>query len=159
MPYGVLSSISLEPYSPNDMIVCSGYSAQELHDWLQDVYVGDWYGSDIIPTLGAIKKHAIAKQNILTMIREQESSIDALNNEAAAVGGCLFYDKEKNIYLMVLRAGFNPYSPEDMINTAHEVLHMCQVFLPTYFDRTLEMENEAYFHSNMMRQIYKKFIS
>jgi hypothetical protein len=158
MPYGVLTNISLEPYTANDMLFCSGYSAQELHDWIQDVYVGEWYGTDRIPTLGKIKRHAQAKTDLLKMVLDQREGIDNLNDEKHEAGGCLFYDSDKRIYIMVMRAGFNPYDPENMVSLAHEIIHLCQTFLPKYFDRNNEMENEAYFHSHIMRQIYMSFV-
>ena len=156
---GVLSTLSLEPYSSESVLFCCGYSAQEMHDWVQEQYLGLWVGTDRIPTLTDIKNFARFKTDLLNMILDHKEGIDKLNDEKNESRGCLFYDSEKeDYYIMVLREGFNPHDPENMTSLAHEVLHLCQIFLPKFFDRNLEMENEAYFHSHIMRQIFMKFI-
>jgi hypothetical protein len=45
-----------------------------------------------------------------------------------------------------------------MRTLAHEVLHLCQEFLPNFLNRDEEMEAEAYFHSHVMYSAYKLFL-
>jgi len=41
----------------------------------------------------------------------------------------------------------------DYTRVAHEVLHLCQFYLPDLLDRDTEVEAEAYFHTHIMGQI------
>lgn len=44
------------------------------------------------------------------------------------------------------------FSDWDMCKLAHEILHICQFFLPDFLDRNREIEAEAYFHTHLMNQ-------
>ncbi len=155
MPYGVITHISLEPYSTKSLIFVSGYSGQELYDYLDASYI---MHENVTPTLKKIKSFNIEKKELLEFVKKDMSDFDLLNDETAVGRGCFFYDNPKGLYIIGMRAGFNPYDPENMTSLAHEVLHLCQVFLPQFFERDIEMENEAYFHSRLMREIYMSFI-
>ncbi len=61
----------------------------------------------------------------------------------------------KNLYFIILHKGLDVTSIEDLVNLSHEVLHLCQFYLPGVLDRNKEHEAEAYFHTYMMNQIIK----
>lgn len=44
------------------------------------------------------------------------------------------------------------FTDEEMCKLAHEILHICQFYLPDVLDRLREREAEAYLHSHIMRQ-------
>ncbi len=50
----------------------------------------------------------------------------------------------------------NLKDPDHMVKLAHEVLHICQFYLPTFLDRDREYECEAYTHTYIMRQVIAK---
>lgn len=56
-----------------------------------------------------------------------------------------------NYYFLILR-DFN-FTDKDFVILAHELLHLCQFFLPSVnVERDKEIECEAYFHTHMMTQ-------
>ena len=59
----------------------------------------------------------------------------------------------KHLYYISMR-DFD-FSDYDMCKIAHEVLHICQFFLPDVLDRNREIEAEAYLHSHLMSQCLK----
>jgi hypothetical protein len=59
---------------------------------------------------------------------------------------------------VILKYGFSPSNPRNMQTLAHEMLHVCQEFLPDFLNRNDEMEAEAYFHSYLMESCYKLFL-
>lgn len=42
------------------------------------------------------------------------------------------------------------------VKLAHEIVHICQFFLPDVLNRNTEIECEAYLHTHIMRQALKK---
>lgn len=64
-------------------------------------------------------------------------------------------EEEKHLYYINLRDGFD-FSDYDMSKLAHEVLHICQYYLPDVLNRNKEQEAEAYFHTHLMRQALKE---
>lgn len=61
------------------------------------------------------------------------------------------YTDKKHLYFIIIpdfHRGDNDY-----VKLAHEVLHICQFFLPDVLDRLKEHEAEAYLHTHLMRQI------
>lgn len=97
---------------------------------------------------------------------------DGANEWATAIGGdkrlidnggykalhrTLFDTKinsERSYFFIILseRFGFTPY---EYCKLAHEVLHICQFFLPDVLDRNKEHEAEAYLHTHIMKECLK----
>lgn len=59
--------------------------------------------------------------------------------------------KEIEFYYIILKNTFT-FSDEDFIKLSHEVLHICQFFLPDILNRDKETEAEAYLHTYLMRK-------
>lgn len=57
-------------------------------------------------------------------------------------------------YYIYLKDKFD-FSDHSMCCLAHEVLHICQFFLPDVLDRNKEREAEAYLHTHLMKQCLK----
>jgi hypothetical protein len=67
------------------------------------------------------------------------------------------HSKTKNVryfYYLYMRDCFD-FSDDQMCALAHEIVHLCQFFLPTALDRNKEIEAEAYLHTHLMRQCLK----
>lgn len=58
--------------------------------------------------------------------------------------------KKTQVFYIIIRE-FN-FKDEEYIRLAHEILHICQFFLPDVLERDREFECEAYLHSHLMRQ-------
>lgn len=58
---------------------------------------------------------------------------------------------EKKTMFYIIIDGFD-FSDMDYCKLAHEVLHICQFFLPDALDRNKEYEAEAYLHTHLMKQ-------
>lgn len=57
----------------------------------------------------------------------------------------------KKFYYIVIRSEFD-YSNYDYCRLAHEILHICQFYLPEVLRRQDEKEAEAYLHTYLMMQ-------
>ena len=62
--------------------------------------------------------------------------------------------KEVNLFYIIIREQFT-FTDEEYCKLAHEVLHICQFFLPPILNRDREWESEAYLHTHLMRQCLK----
>jgi hypothetical protein len=154
----VINVISLEPYSSEQLIVVSGYSCDEMLEWYKKE-VGDPKSNK----LSEIKKFLKEKEEFLNFISDNRGDIDGLDKGGDSVGqGVYIYrqppGRSYKLRLLILRYGFSPYKPHNMRTLAHEMLHVCQEFLPQFLDRDEEMEAEAYFHSYLMESCYKSFL-
>lgn len=58
-----------------------------------------------------------------------------------------------NLYMLNIPDVFDFNEPYDYCKLAHEVLHICQFYLPDVLDRNIEIEAEAYFHTFLMEKI------
>lgn len=58
---------------------------------------------------------------------------------------------DKTLFYIILKDQFD-FSDQSMCTLAHEVLHICQFYLPDVLDRNKEHEAEAYLHSHIMRE-------
>jgi len=56
-----------------------------------------------------------------------------------------------HFYFIILQKQFQ-FTDYDYCVLAHEVLHICQFFLPDILDRNREIEAEAYLHTHLMKQ-------
>lgn len=62
--------------------------------------------------------------------------------------------EEKHLYYIILKKEFL-FTDWDYVMLSHEILHICQFFLPDILDRNKEIEAEAYLHSHLMQQCLK----
>lgn len=62
--------------------------------------------------------------------------------------------KTKKFYFIVMKESFG-FTDYQYCVLAHEILHICQFFLPGVLDRTKELESEAYLHTYLMEQCLK----
>jgi len=60
----------------------------------------------------------------------------------------------KTLYYIIINEDFN-FTDYEYCKLAHEVLHICQFFLPDCLDRNREYECEAYLHTHLMQQCLK----
>jgi hypothetical protein len=154
----VISSIALEPYSTERLVVVCGYNCDVAIEWLESSYEGPE-----VKTLLDIKKYNEGKKEWVDFFNDNREDFDGLDKDGDGVGaGVYIYRAVKNkdykLRLLILKYGFSPSNPENMRTLAHEVLHLCQEFLPSFLNRDEEMEAEAYFHSYIMQQCYKLFL-
>lgn len=92
-------------------------------------------------------------------VRGLSYHLDKLNEKWNETWGWALYSVAKHeetkeirySYYIILR-NFD-FSDGDYINLAHEVVHACQHILPSFLNRDVEHEGEAYLHSHIMRQI------
>lgn len=64
-------------------------------------------------------------------------------------------ESRKYLYIHIPQK-VNLKNPDHMVKLAHEVLHICQFYLPSFLNRDMEYEAEAYTHTYIMRQIISK---
>lgn len=57
----------------------------------------------------------------------------------------------KHYYYIIYKPHFR-FTDDDYLRLAHEVLHICQFYLPDVLDRNREIEAEAYLHTHLMQQ-------
>jgi len=62
--------------------------------------------------------------------------------------------KQMAHFWLIIKDPFT-FSDEDMVNLAHEVLHVAQFVLSEKINRDQDVEFEAYFHSYIMRECLK----
>jgi hypothetical protein len=62
--------------------------------------------------------------------------------------------KSKTLFYIIITEDFN-FTDYEYCKLAHEVLHICQFFLPDCLDRNKEHEAEAYLHTHLMLQCLK----
>lgn len=59
--------------------------------------------------------------------------------------------ESKTLFYIILKEDFK-FTDFEYCKLAHEVLHICQFFLPDCLDRNREYECEAYLHTHIMQQ-------
>jgi len=60
--------------------------------------------------------------------------------------------KRIRTYYFIILQEFNFKDNYDIATLGHEIVHLCQFFLPEILQRDREIEAEAYFHSYVMKQ-------
>ena len=152
-----IDTIVLGPYSNENLIVIKGYSYDEVVEW----YKGLFEKTDE-KKLSEIKKHFAWYHEHLEFFKEIKSSLDEKIGEASSAQGT-YYTKNlvsypgSKIRAIVLRKDLKPSNPDNVITIAHEVLHLCQEYLPKFLNRDEEHEAEAYFHTHVMTRIVGLF--
>jgi hypothetical protein len=153
----VIDSFNLEPYSQERLIVASGYSYEEVVEWYKDLF-----STTHEKQLSKIKLHFEWYREHLKFFEDLKSDFEKMMDKTATVQGSFIdtplisYPKCK-IRMILLKEGWDPTNPSNVVTLAHEVLHLCQEYLPLYFNRDIEHEAEAYFHSFVMDRIIQLF--
>lgn len=62
--------------------------------------------------------------------------------------------ESKTMHYIIHQPRFT-FSDYDFTVLAHEIVHICQFYLPDVLDRNLEIEAEAYLHTHLMTQCLK----
>jgi len=62
--------------------------------------------------------------------------------------------ESKTLFYIIIKETFD-FKDYSYCKLAHEVLHICQFFLPDCLDRNREYECEAYLHTRIMEQCLK----
>lgn len=88
-------------------------------------------------------------------VLQNRTTFDSAN--FLAIGTELLNDKtgeSVKLYYIMLKKEFD-FSDYHYSVLAHEVLHICQFYLPAILDRNREYEAEAYLHTHLMTQCLK----
>jgi len=128
-----------------------------------------WYDMGIFPAhlmfscgftqdeLNMHLKRKKAKQWIAGMAAEINTSLFNGKAWGWAVRHVIKHDQtgeEVTLFHVHIRDKFD-FSDESFIKLAHEIVHVCQFFLPDVLNRDREYEAEAYLHTYLMRNIIK----
>ena len=155
----IITPIALEPYSTERLIVVSGHSCKEVKEWFKDCH-SDTKFKD----LKDIKKHHQWMKEYLDIFDKLKNDFKKLDQHGkGGANGVYAYYKLKSYpgnkaRIVILKYGFDPSNSSHMITLAHEMLHVCQEFLPQFLNRDEEMEAEAYFHSYLMEKTCDAFL-
>jgi len=117
---------------PTDILFCNGFAYEEIVKELEAQKCNEW--------VFGIKMH----EQLLTNGGDWCALRSSINEHGRDV--LYFY--------IILKTPFR-FEDEDYCKLAHEVLHICQFFLPLVLKRDNEYECEAYLHTHIMRQCLK----
>ena len=153
-----IDTIILEPYSTERILLVSGYSCDEVLDWYHNSM-----GKPESNKLSEIQKFYRLKDEYVRFIEDNRGDLDGLDKDGGGIGHGIYIYRESlenncKLRMVILKYGFSPSNPDNMRTLAHEMLHVCQEFLPQFLNRDEEMEAEAYFHSFLMYSCYKLFL-
>lgn len=148
-----IDAISLEPYSSERIVVVKGYDYEEVVDWFKDLCA-----TTKKKKLSEIKDHFVWYNSMLDCFKQTKKELDNAMDETSTLQGNYTSGKLDNcngekFRLLILKKDLDFKNPKHVVTVAHEVLHLCQEFLPKYLDRDEEHEAEAYFHSYVMKRI------
>jgi len=147
-----IDAIPLQPYSSERLVVVKGYTYDEVVDWFKEIF-----STTTEKNLTKIREHYAWYHGQLEYFKKCKPDIEKAMDETSTVQGTYCsYDSstsDDDFRLLILRKSLDFKNPNAVITVAHEVLHLCQEFLPKYLDRDEEHEAEAYFHSYVMKRI------
>ena len=147
-----IDAIPLLPYSSERLVVVKGYTYDEVIEWFKDIF-----STTAEKNLTKIRQHFIWYNDHLDYFKQCKSDIEKAMDETSTVQGHYASGKLPNcsdtFRLLILKKTLDFKNPDAVITVAHEVLHLCQEFLPTFLDRDEEHEAEAYFHTHIMHKI------
>ena len=155
-----ITPIVLEPYSTEMLIVVSGHSSEEVKEWFKECHVGTKFKN-----LKDIKKHYEWVNEHLDTFDKLQKDFEKLDQHGVGGSNGIYAYYELKSYpgtkarIVILKYGFDPANWKHMTTLAHEMLHVCQEFLPQFLNRDEEAEAEAYFHSYLMEKAYTPFIT
>jgi putative lipase involved disintegration of autophagic bodies len=152
-----IDAIPLLPYSSERLVVVKGYTYDEVVDWFKNIF-----STTEEKNLTKIREHFIWYNDSLNCFKNSQSAFDNAMDESSTVQGHYCSGKLANspgctFRLLVLKKELDFKNPYNVITVAHELLHLCQEFLPTFFNRDIEHEAEAYFHTYIMTKIIELY--
>jgi hypothetical protein len=152
-----IDAIPLYPYSTERLVVVKGYTYEEVVEWFKDIF-----STTAEKNLTKIREHFVWYNDNLNCFRDSRKALDDAMDESSTMQG--HYSSGKlpncpgnNFRLLILKKDLDFKNPYHVVTLAHEVLHLCQEYLPTYLDRDEEHEAEAYFHTHIMTRIIGLF--
>lgn len=157
MARSVIDIIRLEPYSDQVLIFIKGYDYNEIVEWYKDLF-----SKTDEKNLAKIKVHYQWYHEHLDFFKSIQEEITRAYDNKGTVEGTYFTKDLKSypgckIRVILLKDNWAITNPHSVVTLAHELLHLCQEYLPTYFNRDEEHEAEAYFHTHLMTRIIKFF--
>ena len=152
-----IDAIPLLPYSGERLVVVKGYTYEEVVDWFKDIF-----STTDKKNLTQIREHFIWYHSSLDCFRLSRDELDNAMDEKCTLQGHYVSGKLANcpgekFRLLILKKELDFKDPHNVATLAHEVLHLCQEFLPRYLDRDEEHEAEAYFHTYIMTKIIELY--
>lgn len=138
MTVKTISWLNFGTYPGYCMFSC-GYSYDELIKWF-------------------VKQHKNKNKESLPWM----NALMQFEKEAREGGNRYFYVQMQNrkdgkfkYYFFVMITDPFDFSDFHYVKLAHEMVHICQCYLPDILDRNKEREAEAYLHSHLMSQALK----
>lgn len=152
-----IDAIPLLPYSGERLVVVKGYTYDEVVDWFKNIF-----STTEEKNLTKIREHFTWYKDSLDCFKQSKDQLDkAMDNTCTQQGhynsGKLANSPNDTFRLLILKKELDFKNPNNVITVAHEVLHLCQEFLPRFLDRDDEHEAEAYFHSYIMTKIVELY--
>lgn len=127
--YNTISWLNLGSF-PGSVCFCHGFDYDEIMRILKKKDAPYWYEALVHD------KELLSKGNYYGLYRCVEN---------------VKTGESVNLYYIILKKRFR-FTDWDYVMLAHEVLHICQFYLPAVLDRDREIEAEAYLHSHLMTQ-------
>lgn len=148
-----IKGIDLSPYDSNSEVwVISGYDYDECVDYFSNEYIDQIRGQ--LTGLKHIKYVSKRIEKIKKLLTKYRTDVDDLSKDEGNGSGVVFHTPgEVDIFIIVLSKSLDKFKPLDCQTVFHECLHVSQLFLPTFLDRDIEMEAEAYFIKRMFIEI------
>ena len=139
----VINVYKLTPYDRSEVLLFFYNVTQE--EALATINAGNMH--NVPKSMSQIKTVSRSKELLREMLNDSPETFDTFN-------GFHQYDEEfKKIGLRVIWMNKVGTLRDFYATLSHELLHLCQTFLPRYLNRNVELEAEAYFHSNLLRAI------
>lgn len=120
---------------PNPVLFSCGHTYEELLKILARKKQKYWIQGLMQVDLGAVLSTVLAYA-VAELVVDEKSN------------------KRQTMYYILVRDPFK-FTDIEYVTLAHEVLHICQFYLPELLDRGKESEAEAYLHSHLMEQCLK----
>lgn len=126
---------------PGTVLFSVGFSYKELKNTIDKQYkIGRWKDEDRLWLRGIENEDKLLNSGTYFALKRE------LINEKIGL--------EKTLYYIIITEQFK-FTDYEMCKLAHEIIHICQFFLPDILDRNKEIEAEAYLHTHLMQQSLK----
>lgn len=149
--------IDLEPYALHEeLLVVSGFNTDSVLEEVERHFSSEFFKMD---SMKQIKQILELREEYKTLV---EGSRGFIEESLRDDGGYGFFitsvDSIRNPhdisrYMIVLKHDLDRDKYKDMVTVSHEVLHLCQAFLPRFLNRDVEHEAETYFHAMITLKI------
>ena len=136
-----------QPYGSCQIIVSLGLTSEELVNAFNPLKHPENFSK--VNNVGDIKRNLAIKNFV-------ESNVSDSGELVGFLGYIEFMNGVK-MYHIHIDMGEKYTELEFFLTVSHEVLHLCQRHLPTYFNRDKEAEAEAYFHENLTKKIIEAY--